>query len=248
MDLDKQLETIKNKYEKYISNPQYKYKSCGTNIVILSLPKNSSNNEKRYVCDERFAKYRADEVYVELIFDKMTSEEINECRNVINYFNGDYRATNYVKHHNTIPDSYDYNDDNVCTHGIHYFNDIEPAFMYALQNYFRISSGTLKYWYDSGDLSDAIEFNKGLPISVTNYIQDNPIIKITNLILQYNALSNIIYDCVLTMYNEIDGITSEGIIQNNIYYGTHSEKSNIVQYIFDNYIKPYIGPKLENSK
>ena len=100
MNVDKQLENIVAKYEKYIKDSRCRFKSCNKYIVILTIPIEHSTNELRDTKRHNWAKYRASGVFVKLIFNKMTLEECDECDSLLCFTDGRYCVTNYKK--NTI--------------------------------------------------------------------------------------------------------------------------------------------------
>lgn len=144
------LFTITKIYESYICDPTFVYKSCKKNwIIILKILHDTLTNENRLnINNNKCAKFRANKLYVVLIFNKFdptkTIPDIvnDDCKDdIIKYKTGKI----------VYPNKFDHDLDKICSDGIHYFKSIEPAFYYQIN---KISSFTGDYieCYDSGSL------------------------------------------------------------------------------------------------
>jgi len=122
----------------YANNKSYVYKSTKNNIIILKLfVEKSITNEKRCVKVFQSAKFRTNCAQVIRIISKINPDPtciIQECRS---YYNTSfiYKIGEII----TIPD-FNYNMDEVCTTGIHYFHDVVTAYMYYITIHWLISN------------------------------------------------------------------------------------------------------------
>lgn len=232
INLDKQLSKIKEKFSQYITDPKYIFKSVNDKIVIMSLCDDSVTNESRLsVANNEFAKHRTNKVKVELIFDKLTLEICEETVGIFTMSIGHCKITNYVTNKITIPDSFDYDLDNVCSNGIHYYKNIECAFYYKIK-YIKnvLYNGLIKIWKDHGNLTQITEFQKSKPcglmefFNVCNEMCVIPKIKISNFNSKLQCCGlDYSYSCVLQTFDEQNKITSEGILTETKYVGTSNK-------------------------
>lgn len=145
MDTIEQINLIKHKYDTYVSNIKYVWKSCKRDwIIIMEKMNDTIKNETRLVYNSDYAKYRANKLKVICIFNKfdpnITLSEIeNKYKNFI---------VNYIVGEVVYADSYDENINNICSSGIHYFKTIEPAFYFDLR--MEMIDGTWIGWFSDG--------------------------------------------------------------------------------------------------
>ena len=106
----------------YISDPKYVYKSCGNYIVVLEKLIDTITNELRTnITDPKYAKYRANKLKTILIINKFDPlDVIMEIENSFYAKKVVYRTGEIIE-----IDDYDYDANEVCTRGIHYFKTIE---------------------------------------------------------------------------------------------------------------------------
>jgi hypothetical protein len=114
-------------------NETHRYKWCEGCIIEMRHPTTEEFdrfqcNEKRQVKDTRFAKYRANAMYVIRIWNVKQKKWVSQCINPLQW-----------QHHvvvynvNTVVEPHDYwlEESVVCAAGIHYFKTLFPAFLYS---------------------------------------------------------------------------------------------------------------------
>ena len=95
------------------------------------------------------AKYRADKLYTELIFNKHDpNETIQSISNTFYYKN----VITYTVNSVTYPDSFDNNLNVVCSNGIHFFKSIERALLWDLDLFDTSYTGDYATYYDGGQI------------------------------------------------------------------------------------------------
>ena len=124
-DSEIELTDIKFRYKDYISNKKNVFKSCHNCIVVLQKTIDTKTNEKRKgVVNEEFASFRGDIFKVILIFDRHSP--LLNFSEIKNSMYGE--KVNYVVGQLVRSDFFDKDIEKICTHGIHYFKTIDPAF------------------------------------------------------------------------------------------------------------------------
>jgi hypothetical protein len=140
------LQEIKKIYGHYYENPLYVYKVClDRYIVIMKKLPDTLTNEHRYnVVDPRYAKFRANKLEVCVIFDVHDPSQTQE--HIINHYNE--IQIKYEVNSVATPNEFDIKLENVCSCGIHYFNNMCTVFYYTRRpiNY----TGYWIAWYDNG--------------------------------------------------------------------------------------------------
>uniref|UniRef100_A0A6C0EC90 MORN-repeat protein n=1 Tax=viral metagenome TaxID=1070528 RepID=A0A6C0EC90_9ZZZZ len=129
----------------YIEDPSYVYKKCNNCIVILKKIKDTLTNESRdNVVDKKYAKFRANKLYVEKIISCDSLEELKQIKNSIHK----EKELNYIVGEIVEVENFDKDINIICSRGIHYFMTIEQAYYYAmdLSNF----TGEYKHWYENG--------------------------------------------------------------------------------------------------
>jgi hypothetical protein len=146
------LDKIKEKYKTYLESSKYVFKYCkeysyinhkynDTIIILQKLEDTLTNESRKDVVDEKYAKFRANKLLVVLIFD---INDLNiEYESIINILQ---IKTIYKKGEIVFPDNFDKNLNKVCSNGIHYFKTIDAAFYYS-----GIQSGYTGIWIRSND-------------------------------------------------------------------------------------------------
>jgi antitoxin component YwqK of YwqJK toxin-antitoxin module len=173
----KNLEEIKTIYGHYNENPIYCYKICqdlqllerqGQDryiVIMKKIPGTLTNENRTNVIDARYAKFRADRLEVCVIFDVNNPSE--KIEHVINIFED--KIIKYEINNIVTPDAYDDDLDEICSGGIHYFNDMFRTF------YYRdiplapgtIETGPFHYtghwieWYDDGQKESEGNYQDG---------------------------------------------------------------------------------------
>ena len=134
------------------------YKACRNSIVTLKLLNDSVTNEKRKnVFDDKYAKFRCDKAKVINITNMETGEMMNSD---ISIYTRDfcYRMGKIVK------TNFDENLDEVCASGIHYFNTKEAAlsWFYRRQNDNNYPDGKWTEWHENGQKESEGTYKNGL--------------------------------------------------------------------------------------
>ena len=152
------------------------YKSVGDYIVMMqkipiimfdySVDMGTQTNENRTnVVDTRYAKFRGDKFFVLLIFHKM--DPLDTLNEIVNKYNS--LTTIYKIKHVVHSDSFDKNVDNIYSNGIHYFNSIEPAYVYNFDIVKHKYSGNLFYFTDSGILYKKLSYVNSKKEGIQDY-------------------------------------------------------------------------------
>ena len=87
-------------------------------LVKLLIPEDARR------CSETGTKCRCDKANVLAIYDIGTMNEVDRCVNI------EYAKTEYVVGKEVLPDSFDDNRWNECSHGIHFFINKQEAIDY----------------------------------------------------------------------------------------------------------------------
>ena len=148
--------TVQQLYSKYIVDPQYVYKSCGDYVVVMKLLEDTKTNLNRNdITDPTNAKYRADKLYTELIFNKFDpNKTVHSISNTFYYKN----KITYMVNSITYPDSFDNDLDKVCTNGIHFFKSIERALLWELDFNKILYTGEYKTYYENGQIKSKCNY------------------------------------------------------------------------------------------
>jgi len=146
--------------QKYCDNTgKYLFKSCGINwIVVLKKVNGTITNKLRLPSNDlyrKFAQYRANKLMVVDIINKFNpNETINEISNTL-YKN---HIIKYIKKNIAVPDSFDKNTNEVCSNGIHFYENIDCAFYLELE---KIENGKWTLWHENGQKSSEGEYING---------------------------------------------------------------------------------------
>jgi antitoxin component YwqK of YwqJK toxin-antitoxin module len=140
------LDRIIQLAQKYPSEEGYVFKSCSKKwIVVLQKLSNTITNEARLdVVDPMYAKFRANKLLVVDIIHKFTNQTIDQIENSVYKQKIIYKKGLLVEIFN-----FGNNPNDVYAPGIHYFNSLEAAF------YFELDEGEniiIKSWHDNGRL------------------------------------------------------------------------------------------------
>ncbi len=142
----------------YLDDDKYVYKSCGNYIVVLEKLIYSRTNESRTnVVDHKYAKYRANKLKTILVINKFDpSDVIVEIQN-------SYYTKKVVYRTGEIIEIVDYNYDlnEVCSTGIHYFKTIEQSFFWELLECNPTYTGKFIQWHDNGNKWYEGEYKEG---------------------------------------------------------------------------------------
>lgn len=171
INVDECLRLISDKYNDYISDEQYVFKSCEIEwIVVLKECTTTTTNEDRDdVIDEDYAYFRGNTFFVEKILNKFdinkTTDSIFSTRHMydkyapIEYTVGKIVSVGTTTQKHTI--------NIVDTHGIHFFKTLKAAFYYELFNgglpmYFKVSTltGLIKKYDQHGSLIKTREYDQ----------------------------------------------------------------------------------------
>lgn len=147
-----------NKYNEYIDNSQYVYKSCQKNwIVIMKILDDSKTNMNRTkIINPKTAKYRADKLEVVLIFNKFDIDKT--CNEIINSYcilsKLKYKVGEIVK-----VDNYNENIEIISSYGVHFFKCIMRAYMFELE--LSIIEGEITEYHDDGQINIICNYHDG---------------------------------------------------------------------------------------
>jgi hypothetical protein len=136
----KQLYNECKKYEGFM------FKRCSDYIVILKQPNEDfkCNEMRKDIVNKKYAKFRCNKALVIDIIHSETLTHIYEVDKVV------------------LPDFYDLDIDEVCTHGIHYFLSLEPAYHYdTYYHYMTIGYCTFSQWYSTGQKQVELQYLDG---------------------------------------------------------------------------------------
>jgi hypothetical protein len=132
----------------------YQYKWCENCIIELRHPKPEEINfqfycnEARIVKNVRFAKYRANAMYVTRIWDCKKETWIDECIHYFFQLGQLMRITTYTINKIVIPHDYLVDEWVVCAPGIHYFQSLLAAFLYGHVTWVMDDDGTVPQMLD----------------------------------------------------------------------------------------------------
>lgn len=153
------MEEIRRIYPQYfnqhLSNQQYVenkvvFKSCNDCIVVMSFLPDTKTNESRTLDKkpghEMTAKYRADKLKVELIFDKLSPTTLLGAIASTAY----HKKSMYIVGETVIADEFDENLDNVCSNGIHYYRSLDCAFYFQFDRIVKGYDGPFFCWHGNG--------------------------------------------------------------------------------------------------
>jgi hypothetical protein len=136
---------VKTRFAYKNPDPNIKYKRCGWDILIELLlehnkQRGETNESRTNVRDPRFATFRASKLFVTKIYSLKTDKWLYKVTNQCYESTAKYRVGQWVKAQKWDPQL-----DIVCTHGIHYFNTLEAAYVYnPLCSIFFTEDGSVK--------------------------------------------------------------------------------------------------------
>jgi len=150
-----------------------------------------TNMNRKDITDPTNAKYRADKLYTELIFNKYDPNETVQSVTNTNYKN----AITYTVNSVAYPDSFDNDLNVVCTNGIHFFKSIERALLWDLLNV--IYTSKYKTYYDSGQIKSKCNYIDGKKCGeLIEYYKDGQII------MKCNYIDDELCDEYIRYYND----------------------------------------------
>jgi len=157
-NFDTMNNTIHQLYGKYINDPQYVYKSCGDYVVIMRLLEDTKTNLNRNdITDPTNAKYRADKIYTELIFNKYDPN-----KTILSISNTFYKSkVTYTVNSITYPDKFDNDLNKFYTNGIHFFKSIEQALLWDLNLIDCSYTGRYIRYYECGKIYSICNYTDG---------------------------------------------------------------------------------------
>jgi hypothetical protein len=116
-----------------------KFKRCGVYHIVELMKKDQdednvrTNEHRDNVKDARFAKFRANFLFVVNILDLTTMQFVPEWEHT--WISGAHhwisQAITYRKNEFAVPHQYEPNPNKVCAPGIHFFKSLEAAFFYV---------------------------------------------------------------------------------------------------------------------
>ena len=147
---------------KYTNDSIYVYKSCcdGRYLVVLMKLHDTKTNEKRYVTNRKYAKFRADKLFVIAIYDTYDPHNIDigdsSLLSINSHYsnNGKKKSLTYTIGEIVYPDSYDENINNICSNGVHYYTSPLPAIFHKKSyndSYFKNETFLYQNWTDNGE-------------------------------------------------------------------------------------------------
>lgn len=156
INLTNMLEALSERLKQYSDDSSYVFKAANNGkrrewIVVMKKTKSTINNEQRTkVIDDKFAKFRADQLeVVEIVSSLDPKESTNYINNVYKRTSKAKIITRYEVGKIVIADAYDDAINHVCTNGIHYFKTIKAAFYYTTRP-FDYSGVWIKYTRNGG--------------------------------------------------------------------------------------------------
>lgn len=158
---DSIYQELYEKYNKYINNSNYIYKSCQKDwIVILKLlPDSKTNINRTNIINPDKAKYRTNKAKVILIFNKLNLNKT--CSEITNSFYIDKRII-YKVGEIVEEKKYDENINNIFSDGIHFFKSIMCAYLFELNNMDNVLKynlfGSFETYYESGIIHIRYEY------------------------------------------------------------------------------------------
>lgn len=161
------FENIRKSCEKYQSDKKYVYKGCNSGlflprewIVVMEKCKDTITSEERNdVVDEKYAKFRANELMV---------------IEIINVYDGTSRATHIINASGYSDflkyevgkivkcDKFDSNIDKVCSGGIHYYKTLIAAYYYCASAINKRHDDKWTEWYDNGRKKCETSYKNGI--------------------------------------------------------------------------------------
>jgi antitoxin component YwqK of YwqJK toxin-antitoxin module len=139
-----------DKIKKQCPEKKYLFKSCQFCwIVILQKLDETITTQERFPINysaRLFAKYRANKLRVTKIINKFNP---NKTTNRVSSSVYNENKVDYIEGEIVIPDSFNKKLDDVCSHGIHFFESVEPAFYYELDTY-ESYTGHFVSWHQNG--------------------------------------------------------------------------------------------------
>jgi hypothetical protein len=177
--MDSLISSIKTIHSKYITNPNYVYKSCQKKWIIImkKLPHTLTNENRIQIYNRKFALYRGDSFIIELIFDKFNPTKT--CDFLSEQIKRDYYV-DFVPKEVVQVFGFDTNIDIIYAKGIHYYKSIEPAFYQGLEQCKIILNGIYMSWYNNGTKDSEYNYKDG---------------KIDGLYTEWNAFGFKIKEC-----------------------------------------------------
>ena len=153
-DFPKKLQELIKYCERYIDDSKYVYKRCGDHIIVMKKMYDTKTNENREdIIDLRFAKCRADKLFVKEIIDLNVRSDflttVGNLNHTVTIF-GVNKHIDYVVEQIVVPDLYDEDISIVCGGGIHYFNNIISAYFYYTYDDHELYHELYLKWNDDG--------------------------------------------------------------------------------------------------
>lgn len=158
--------SLEKNCKKYQSYEKYVYKRCNNGcglprfwlVIMEKCGRTITNEDRKDVVDKKYAKFRANKLKVVKIINTIDGSSEDHVVNVSAY--GDpllYKVGAIVE-----CDKFDKNIDVVCSHGIHYFKTLIPAYHYEMPNIDSKYNGEILKWYDNGRLASKMICSNGL--------------------------------------------------------------------------------------
>ena len=131
-----------------------RYKACRNSIVTLELLDNTKTNENRKdVVDDRYAKFRCDRAIVIDIVNVETGKTMKADVSI-------YDDSFYYILDGVVKTRFNENN-KVCAEGIHYFKTKEAAVSWFYLDT-DLSNGKITYWYESGQKKSEGTYKDGI--------------------------------------------------------------------------------------
>lgn len=117
----------KRSQEVFPFNPNAKYKRCEHYLLeLLPTPETITNESRKHVKDPRFAKFRANQLLVNKIYDTCKDTLVEEIQHQYHCWNITYKV-NFIAY----PHRFHEDVNEICAGGIHYFNSLVAAYFYG---------------------------------------------------------------------------------------------------------------------
>lgn len=176
MSAHKSFEEIQEICKKYQNNEKYVYKACNSYpllqrdwiVIMEKCIETATNEDRKDVVDEKYAKFRADKLKVIEIINKNNAIKYKCVSHKSDYDEQlPYEVGQIVR-----CDSFDLNIDIVCGGGIHYFKTLIAAYYYC-HNPPKKGASKCMEWYDNGRQKSVINYYDGILDGVWKYCGKN---------------------------------------------------------------------------
>lgn len=189
---DKRLEVLMKTCRDYMSDDKYVFKSAlnvtGLSdeaseevtdrdwlVVMMKIERTITNEERKNVVDNKYAKFRANALQVIAIINMNSCERRNSITNIFTSKHSGQIKLIYEVGKVVECNEFDKNLDDVCSGGVHYFKTILPAYYYDKSSYGY--NGVLIRWYGNGRMKTYEQYKNGFNDGIRKEWYENGIKK-----------------------------------------------------------------------